>query len=226
MHHRPWKAIGLFIGLTLLPSAAPAAFAGMAESAVLQWNDAALEAVRTTHPGPPQCARALAVVTTSMYDAWAAYDPIAVGTRLGGSLRRPEAERTAANKAEAISYAAYRALVDLFPQPDQVDRFQVLMRTLGYDPGDTSTDPARPSGVGNLAAQAVLEFRHHDGSNQMGDLHASAYSDYSGYTPVNTPDLILDPDRWQPLRVSDGHGGFVSQQYIAPFWGQVAPFAL
>src|SRR5438874_5534313 len=177
---RAWKLFGQFFWLALLSSAAPAAFAVETESAVLLWNDAALQAVRDTHPGPPQCARAMAMVDTSMYDAWAAYDPLAVGTRLGGALRRPEAERTTDNKAEAISFAAYRTLADLFPQPDQIGKFQELMRLLGYDPGDNSTDPAQPSGVGNLAAQAVLDFRHKDGSNQMGDLHPGAYSDYTG----------------------------------------------
>lgn len=104
----------------------------------MQWNNAALQAVRDTHPGPPICACALAIVSTCMYDAWAAYDPLAVGTKLGGSLRRPAPERTAANKEKAISFAAYRALVDLFPQPDQVQKFTALMRQLGYDSGDSS----------------------------------------------------------------------------------------
>src|SRR5262249_588294 len=167
-----------------------------------------------------------AVLNTCMYDAWAAYDPVATGTRLGGALRRPPAEQTAANKQEAISVAAHRALVDLFPQPAQGEKFDDLMRRLGHDPGDALTEAGTPRGIGNQAAQAVLEFRHGDGANQMGDLHPGAYSDYTGYTPVNTPDLILDPDRWQPLRIADGHGGFVTQRYVAPQWGHVIPFAL
>lgn len=56
---------------------------------VTQWNDAILEAIRTTHPGPPIVARSLAIVHTCMYDAWAAYDNVAGGTRLGGLFRRP-----------------------------------------------------------------------------------------------------------------------------------------
>src|SRR5258708_32490438 len=59
-------------------------------------------------------ARALAIVHTCIYDAWAAYDKRAVGTRFGDELRRPKRERTLANKNEAISFAAYRALADLF----------------------------------------------------------------------------------------------------------------
>jgi hypothetical protein len=169
-------------------------------------------------------ARALAVLHTCIYDAWAAYDPAALGTRLGSQLRRPAEERTLANKSAAISYSAYRALVDLFPS--ELATFSTLMVSLGYDPAAPTTDPALPSGLGNLAAQAVLDFRHDDGANQLGDRHPGAYADYTGYSPVNSPDQITDPNRWQPLRVSDGRGGFVVQRYVAPQWGGVSPFAL
>ncbi len=171
-------------------------------------------------------ARALAVLHTCIYDAWAAYDSTAVGTRLGGTLRRPAAERTLANKNEAISYAARAALVDLFPGPTEAAKFNDLLASLGYDPTNTSTGTSTPSGIGNVAAQAVLAFRHGDGSNQVGDLHPGSYSDYTGYAPVNDPDHINDANHWQPLRVSDGHGGSVVQKYIAPHWGLVIPFAL
>jgi len=147
---------------------------------------------------------------------------------LGSALRRPAAEQTPANKSMAISFAAYRALLDLFPQPDEAPKFQTLMRALGYDPTSASTDLTRPDGIGNVAAQAVLEFRHHDGSNQLGDLSAShvPYSDYTGYAPVNPPTQLIDPNHWQPLIVPDGKGGFTTQTYIAPHWGNVSAFAL
>ena len=48
--------------------------------------------------GTPQTARALAITHTCMYDAWAAYERHADGTRFGDALRRPPAERTLANK--------------------------------------------------------------------------------------------------------------------------------
>src|ERR1700747_2964336 len=82
---------------------------------VIQWNNAVLQGVRDSKIGPPMVARALAIIHTCIFDAWAAYDKRAVGTQLGGTLRRPKAERTAANRAKAISFAAYRAGVDLFP---------------------------------------------------------------------------------------------------------------
>jgi len=49
----------------------------------------------------------------------------------------------------------------------------------------------------------VLDFRHQDGSNQLGDMPGSSgapYSDYTNYQPVNSPDEVRDPNRWQPLR--------------------------
>jgi hypothetical protein len=212
--------------VSVLAALAPAARADTGDSVVLQWNAALLQAIRDTHPGPPMCARELAVVNTCTYAAWAAYDPIAVAPYLGGTLRQPAAARTLANKSQAISFAAYRALVDLFPQPAEVAMFGAMMRQLGYDPAETSTDPITPAGVGNMAAMVVLDARHHDGSNQLGDMHPGAYSDYTGYQSVNTADRILDPTRWQPLRVSDGKGGTVVQKYIGPQWGLVTPFAL
>ena len=69
-------------------------------------------------------ARALAMVHSAIYDAWAAYDPLAVDTRLRLSitpaLRQPTAERTQANKDKAVSFAAYTALMDLFPARQSV----------------------------------------------------------------------------------------------------------
>ena len=202
-------------------------FAGVARAAdnvVVQWNNAALQAIRDTRPGPPMVARGLAIVHTAMYDAWAAYDPLALGTQLGSELRRPASEHTEANKAQALSYAAYRALVDLYPT--RRASFDALMASLGYDPADASVDPATPTGVGNRTAAAVLAFRHHDGANQLGDLTPGAYADYTGYAPINTPDTLADPNHWQPLSVPDGSGGFRVQKYVAPHWYKVTPFAL
>src|SRR5712671_1177588 len=70
---------------------------------ILQWNGAALQGIRDAKMGAPMVARALAIVHTCMYDAWAAYDERAAGTQLHGALRRPAAERTLSNKERAIS---------------------------------------------------------------------------------------------------------------------------
>jgi len=122
----------------------------------------------------------------------------------------------------SISYASYQALMDLFPT--QATLFNSLMTNLGYDPSNTSTDMSAPTGIGNVAARAVISYRHNDGSNQLGDLNGGApYSDYTGYTPVNTPTTINDPNRWQPLYITSTG---VTQKYLTPQWGLVTPFAL
>jgi len=195
------------------------------DNVVLRWNEQALSAIRATRPAPTVVARSLAIVQTCVYDAWAAYDARAVGTRLGATLRRPAGEHTDAHKSKAISYAAHEALLDLFPsRRADIDG---LMTTMGYDPADASTDTTTPEGIGNVACGAVLAFRHGDGSNQLGDHNGGApYSDYTGYRPVNGPDTVADRLRWQPLRVPDGSGGSAVQAFATPHWGQVTPFAL
>jgi hypothetical protein len=79
----------------------PAAVAAGQMNVVIQWNSAALQATRDSNLGPPIVSRALAIVHTCMYDAWVAYDDRAVGTQLGGALRRPASERTLANKEKS-----------------------------------------------------------------------------------------------------------------------------
>src|SRR5438046_768401 len=64
-----------------------------------------------------------------------------------------------------------------------------LLRSQGFDPGNTtpassSDKAATPAAVGNLAAKAVLDFRHNDGSNQL-----NGYADTCNpkcYQPVNS----------------------------------------
>jgi hypothetical protein len=194
---------------------------GQRDDLIVQWNAQFLQAVRDTHPAPTVAARALAVAHTCIYDAWAAYDDRAAGTMYGDRLRRPSRERTERNKRAAISHAAFAAAVDLFPS--QRANFEAFMRSVGYDPGDRSSVPGW---IGHTTCAAVLAYRHEDGSNQLGNLHPGAYSDYTGYQPVNTVDSLNDPGRWQPLRVPTASGGFVIQTFATPQWGRVRPFAI
>ncbi len=183
-------------------------------------------------------ARALAVAHTCIYDAWAAYDQRAVATRLGGSLRQPARRRTLTNKQQAISFAAYRAAADLLPG-STASVFDPLMRSLGYDAGDRSTETSTPTGIGNVAAQAVLDLRHRDGANQLGDAPGGApgvaYSDYTGYLAANDPmdirvpfdpTAVHDPSAWQPLRYVDGSGTVVTPGFVGAQWQNVTTFAL
>ena len=216
---------------------ATAAGASATANVMVRWNEALLQGVRESKLGPPMVARALAVAHTCAYDAWAAYDGFAVGTRLGGTLRRPARERRFENKVEAVSHATYRAAVDLFPG-SKAGVFDPLMAGLGLDPADDSREASAPAGVGNLVADAVLAFRHRDGANQLGDEVGGRpgvpYSDYTGYTPANEamdtrspldPATVHDVNRWQPLTYLDGSGTLVTPSFAGAQWQHVRPFA-
>ncbi|HET8846080.1 MAG TPA: hypothetical protein VFN35_31750, partial [Ktedonobacteraceae bacterium] len=86
---------------------------GQGDQLVLQWNNATLQAIRELQPDVPVAARALAIVHTCMFDAWTAYDTVASSTRSGVRMKRPAEEHTQSNKAQAVSFAAYRALITL-----------------------------------------------------------------------------------------------------------------
>ena len=185
---------------------------------------------------------------TAIYDAWAAYDPVAKVTQNGGPSQQTTGNIDA-NKTQAISYAADRTLNDLFPPgnfpscgpsgpvicPTPTATYQipdVLLQQQGFDPGNTTTasptdTAATPAAVGNLAAQAVITFRHNDGSNQL-----NGYADTTGYKPVNSWNQVNDRWRWQPLCVPLPPPGATScdspsavQKALTPQWGKVTPFS-
>lgn len=183
-------------------------------SVVLTWDDVAMVAIREAKPAPTVVARALAVLHTAIYDAWAPYDAKAIGTQPNEPSRRPLAEQTESNKRRAVSYAAYRALADLFPAAQTI--FAAQMAQFGYDPTDASTDVTTATGIGNVTARAVIAARHNDGSNQL-----NWYRDYTGFAPVNSAAAMNNPLLWQPLIV-----GGVVQRFATPQWGLVTPFAL
>ena len=131
------------IGVIALPPFGAVSSSTSESALVREWNTATLQGVRDSNLGASETARSLAIVNTCMYDAWSAYDDKAFATELQSSLRRPPEERTTANKQKAVSYAAYRALIDVLPiDSDAV--YRPLMRQLGYDPNDRSTDIDSP----------------------------------------------------------------------------------
>src|SRR5207245_8777196 len=65
-----------------------------AQTIVTQWNQQALDAIQATSVPPTISSRALAITHTAIYDAWAAYDDVAIGTGFEGLLRRPSIEFT------------------------------------------------------------------------------------------------------------------------------------
>jgi hypothetical protein len=199
------------------------------------WNAVALEVIREVKPAPPVVARALAILHTAMYDAWAPYTPGALTTTTLDKSRLPATEHTLANKRQAVSFAAYTALSDLFPA--QKCRFEEALVQSGYTTSTlVVTSTTTPVGVGILAARRVLDMRHNDGSNQL-----NGYADTTGYVPVNAPLLITgtfavtDVNRWQPLYTPSGttqggacdpFGAVKLQKHVVPQFGQVQPFAL
>ena len=212
---------------------------GPGDNVILKWDEALLAYIRQNPKttGPTVTARAIGVLHTATYDAWAAYDAKAVDTRqrlrANPDLRQLEPERTDANKSKAISYAAYATLLDLFPAGQS--GFDAVMSELQYrtDGSDTST----PATIGAMAAQEVLEYRHGDGSNQLG---TPAYSDPTPepdrYKPVNSWENVVDPTRWQPLCVPGSRtlppaqmgspcpAGYGIQSPLGPHWMNIATF--
>lgn len=200
-------------------------------SAAYKWLEILLEAsgrdVDRFSARPPILSRTMAIVQTAMYDAWAAYDEQAVGTRLGDTLRRPADERTQANKEKAIAYAAFRSL--LFVYPDDKQWIVEQMETMGFDPADDSIDVTTPQGIGNVAAAAVIEYREHDGANQLGDENGGdgkPYSDYTFYRCINTPQQWSDKTCWCPIPWKLDNGETISPGFITPYWYRIRPFAL
>jgi PAP2 superfamily len=120
--------------------------------------------------------------------------------------------------------------VDVLPV-DTNAAYIPLMKQLGYDPGDDSTDIETPTGIGNVACAAVLEYRHHDKSNQLGDLAQGQYSDWTGYASVNTASPVpsrapADANHWQPLTYVNSTGDLMAQRFVGAHWCYVTPFAL
>lgn len=186
---------------------------------VLQWNALALQAIRDSKLGPPVAARALAILHTCLYDGWAAYDAVAVGTMAGERARRPVAERSATAQRAAFNEAAYWAFIDLFPRHRGAARDQMtrvgLVPTRRIVAGD-------PQSIGRTLCSSVLARRHRDGANQLGDLNGGTpYADYSGYTPKNSVTRLVDIEHWRPEVSST----LVPPTCLVPHWGRVETFA-
>ena len=202
-----------------------------ANNLAYQWGKISLDMTANDterfKPRPTVTSRILALVWTSVFDAWSRYDDKATPVYLSDVERQPATARTLKNKEIAISYAAYRAMLEYYFADSVLLKKQMIQ--LGFDPADQSEDPTTPIGIGNLAAKAVIRARMNDGANQAGNMpnsDGSMYADYTGYNPVNDVDLLKDINRWQPKYFSDGKGGKYAPGCLTPHWWKVIPIAL
>ena len=177
-------------------------------SVARQWNEAVLAAIRNDFPAPTVHARNLYHSSAAMWDAWAAYDPVAVGVFVDEDRTDDGAsvDEVAAAREAAMSYAAYRILVERYlPSPGaeaSVTRLDELMGELCYDASVTTTEGDDPAAFGNRIAATVLAETIEDGSNEANGYVATDYQ------PVNPPLVVdrsgttmADPNRWQPLEL-------------------------
>ena len=210
------------------------------QSVARQWNEALMDAIRIDFPAPTVHSRNLYHTSAAMYDAWAAFDPIASGHFYQD--KHYAADQVAA-RDEAISYAAYRVLSARYQLADNPTGSQVLfdkvMNQLGFDPSNTTLVGNSAAAIGNRIADQILTTTLDDGSNE-----ANGYIDNTNYVPSNAP-MVVDypgvltpdapplgaPNRWQPLfldsaTTQNGLEGESLQEYIGPHWGNVTTFAL
>ncbi|MGI6454833.1 MAG: vanadium-dependent haloperoxidase [bacterium] len=179
-------------------------------SIITEWNPIIIEATIRDTPQPTIGTRTLAIVFTSAYDAWQAYDPVALGYVVGNTLDGTGGESTQANQEEAVSHAIYTALMAVAPT-NQAE-FDAFMASKGFAPGAMTL----PAQLGRNVANAVIQSRDNDGSN-----HQNNYADTTGYQ-VSDPS---DPASWQPVRNPLDDPAGTLQSPLTPHWGLVKTFS-
>src|SRR6478736_4006965 len=83
-------------------------------------------------PRPTVTSRFLGLIWTAIFDAWSRYDAVAVPVYLNNVDRRPLEERTIRNKEIAISYAAYRTMMEYYQSDSAM--LTEKMKAFGFDP--------------------------------------------------------------------------------------------
>jgi hypothetical protein len=201
-----------------------------------RWDEALLDAIRRALPNPPVHARNLYHLSIAMWDAWAAFDPTAIGVISTAKFRTSglQGADVEAARREAISYAAYGVLTERFQNAvgaeDSLAEFDAVMADLCYPLEAVEVPREEAARLGDRIAKAVIDAGLADGSNEDG-----GYRD-PGYAPLNKPLTVakpgaslVDPTRWQPLEILGGFSqngiptGTV-QVAVDPHWGHVLGF--
>lgn len=237
-----WQSRKFFGGLALVGAVAltnvmitTSASAGSGDwSAARIWDEQLLAAIRINTPRPPVHARNLYHTSVAMWDAWAAYDPVASQVC---HIETSAAIDVEAARHETISYAAFRILKQRFATGPGSATIQAninaQMTASGYDPTNLSTVGDTPAALGNRIGTAVLSAFFGDRANEP------SYAANNGYATVN-PAMVIDlpgtnivnPNRWQPLAFDyyvKQNGivvGATIQSFVCPHWRGVRTFAM
>jgi len=217
------------------------------DSVARNWNKQNLNAIRLDVPHPPVHARNLFHVSVAMWDAWAAFDDVAIGYLhnelavvsdvKGDGIDSMDVEMA---REEAISFAAYRVLRSRYQNSVGADVTKDAlinqMVTLGYDESNNSTEGDSPAALGNRIANTVLSFSWNDGSGEAENYVDLTYVPENDALPLDEPRFTLlttsDPSRWQPLAFGDfaltqnGIETDLIQTFQGSQWFMVRPFAV
>jgi hypothetical protein len=198
------------------------------------WDEALLNAIRRDVPAPTVHARNLFHTSAAIWDAWAAYDPVADGYFVH---EKHAAGDVQAAREAAMSFAAYRILLHRYSIAAGLEatftELTETMQSLCYRIDYVDIDGDSPAALGNRIAAAAIAYGREDGSlEQLRYLSPD-------YRPVNDPLVVAagaaelrDPNRWQPLALAQivAQNGVPLpgkvQSFVGPHWGHVRAFAL
>lgn len=209
-------------------------------SAARLWNEELLSAIRLDVPNPPGHARNLFHTAAAMYNAWAAYNPVAVGYAGNEKVTAPDVELA---RREAVSYAAYRVLRSRFAASagaaTTLVRLDDRLTAMGYSPATgqaAATNAPSPAELGKRCGDAILAWGAGDGFSRTGYPEAYDFTQNGnvlvpltvlGTNAAGTANMPLgygipwntDPNLWQPLALATS----ISQNGI-PLPGGIQPF--
>ena len=212
-----------------------------ASQTIVDWNTAALNAIRAEKTNPPKASRALAIVQASVFDA-----VNGISRPYRRYLAAPFASPRASVQA-AASQAAYTALVALFPT--QVTQFDTLLTASLAKVADSQS---KTDGIawGWTVANVILASRAADGSTATvayspgtnpadwqptlpamatamlpgwGDVRPFAMGKVGNFLPVGPPDLTSQEwadefNEIKSLGSKTGSTRTADQTEIALFW--------
>lgn len=205
------------------------------------WANAVKQCIINTGGAPTVNARSIAMMYEAIYNAWVIFqNPNVVRPSINSKtlydLQKNQIESLSSLECQikAISYAAYRVLIALYPTQSSV-----LTTALDESAGNLENLTSKGNFV--LRAQRdgldigliVYNYYLNDGSNQ-----ANGYADTTGYTPVAVFDTIVDTNnvsvwadtakryKWMPLKYVTQVGGIATQTAVTPHWGLVKTNAI